>query len=361
MSDTALLSVQRLELPLEPPLVNARGEWRRRCSLVARLRDPSGHYGQGEAAPLPNFSRDSLADCERALDSIPITRLAALEGLSTPHVLLAAAAELVPEEVPAARFALETALLDRLGHRSGQPLWQLIAQLLPPSGDRPGKAPVELCALLPSDDPGAAISEARRREQAGVLTFKLKIGPDRVRERQLATLGALRSVLGTRCKLRLDANGSLSSEALPLTLRQLAAFQPEFVEEPLAVMDLAAYAASPCPLALDESLQALDVAGVEAFLKLPTARALVLKPTALGGIQRCLMLAHQSQRHAREVVVSHTLEGPLGWAACAHLALALQSTSAAGLWPLSHQRGAGPSIIDGHLIADAGAGLGVGP
>lgn len=357
MTHIELLTFQRLELPLDPPLVNARGEWQRRRTLLIQLTDARGHHGHGEAAPLPNFSRDDLNDCELALRRIAPARLAALDGLASPRALLDAAAQLLPEQVPAARFALETALLDRLGRRSGRPLWRLLVDALPEDVGRPS-GPVPLCALLPSHDPEAALSEARRLELAGVRTFKLKIGPDRVSPAQLETLTALRSALDSSIHLRLDANGSLSTQELRSTLRRLATFQPELVEEPLARLDLEAYAASPCPIALDESLQTLAPASVDAFLELATGHALVLKPTALGGFAHCLELAARCTRLGRRSIVSHTLEGPTGWSACAHLALALGQPSAAGLWPLRHQRGGNPTVVGGLLVPGDGAGLG---
>lgn len=357
MAATALLTLRRSELPLDPPLVNARGEWHRRSTLILQLHDAEGHHGRGEAAPLPNFSSDSLDECESALRTIPPARLAALDEVSSPRALLDAAGELLPERVPAARFALETALLDRLGRRSEQPLWKLIGEALigPLAGS---SGPVELCALLPSHDSDAALSEARRCEQLGVRTFKLKIGPDTVKAAQLATLAALRSVLDPRIELRLDANGSLNPELLQATLRELAAFQPLLVEEPLAELDLEAYAASPCPLALDESLQSLPTASVDAFLGLANGHALVLKPTALGGFARCLSLASRSVLSGGRVIVSHTLEGPIGWSACAHLAIALGGPGAAGLWPLRHQHGGSPPVVGGLLVPVDVAGLG---
>ena len=357
MANVELLTLQRLELPVDPPLVNARGAWQRRSTLIVQLHDAQGRHGHGEAAPLPNFSTDSLPACEHALRTIPPARLAALSGVTSPRALLDAAAELLPDDVPAARFALETALLDRLGRRSGQPLWKLIAEALPPTLAGPS-SPIELCALLPSRGPDAAISEARRCRRAGVKTFKLKIGPTRVGPTQLATLTALRSALDPGIALRLDANGSLSPEELHSTLRQLAAFQPELVEEPLAELDLEAYTGSHCPLALDESLQTLDPASVDAFLGLATGQALVLKPTALGGFARCMNFAARSVLLGRRVIVSHSLEGPIAWSACAHLALALRQPGAAGLWPLRHQRAESPRVVGGLLMPSDAAGLG---
>jgi o-succinylbenzoate synthase len=351
------LSCRRLELPVTPALRNARGAWSQRTILVLELQG-MGEPGHGEASPLPDYSPDSVDGCQAALLAISVTELAALEALRSPGELLAEAARLIPEEFPAARFALETALLDRLGRHLRRPLWSLLQDLV--SGLPANQAgPVELCALLDSCDPERALAEARRQGSSGVNTFKLKIGPHVLQPEQAATLTVLRTALGRSIQLRLDANGSLDRSTWAETLQQVAAYDPQYVEEPLADPRPEDFARSSCPLALDESLRSLDQSSLLQFLSLPSCVALVLKPTALGGFSRCMALAGLARAHARALVVSHALEGPLGWLACAHLALALAPGAAAGLWPLAHQLARPqPLLRGGKLHAPQAAGLG---
>jgi O-succinylbenzoate synthase len=195
----------------------------------------------------------------------------------------------------------------------------------------------------------------------GVRTFKLKMGPEMLQPAQQATLALLRATLGSAVALRIDANRSLNRLALADTLRTLATYHPEFVEEPLSDPQIEDFAASPCGLALDESLHSLDAVALQGLLRLPTCRALVLKPTCLGGLGRCLVLARQGKSLGCEPVVSHALEGPLGWAACAHLALALSPGVAAGLWPLAHQVSNTPLFAAGQLRPVVNPGLGIVP
>ncbi len=54
-------------------------------------------------------------------------------------------------------------------------------------------------------------------------------------------------------------------------------------------------------------------------------RALIVKPTLLGGIAACAGWAGQAQRLAAELVLSHAFEGPLGLALSAALALGFGS------------------------------------
>lgn len=349
------IELQRAAYRLDSPLRSAIGSWNERASLLVRLGSASGVEGVGEAAPLPGYSPETLEDCERALAALAAEPLLALADESVPERLGQAARALVPEHLPAARFALETALLDRAARGAGEPLWRLLAARTP---EGPGPAAVRLCALLPSDDPAAALARARELVAREVGVFKLKIGPDRLGAAQAATLAALRGEHGRRIELRVDANRTLG-DSWRDTARQLAAYEVELLEEPIAAPP-EQLAGSPCPLALDESLQGLDPGGLERCLATSGARAVVLKPTTLGGLGACVQLAAAARARGCDVIVSHTLEGPIGWAACAHLALALVHPRAAGLAPLPHQRGAGPAIVGGRLLASAASGLGDG-
>jgi o-succinylbenzoate synthase len=343
-----------VERNVDPPQQSARGRWTRRLGLELALRD-SETTGVGEAAPLPGYSPDTIDDSERALTSLDL-HTSTLDS-DDPRELIATAAALIPRELPAARFALETALLDRAGRRSGRPLWQLLAQLVPGSDARP-LAPVALCALLPSGEPARALELARAHMAHGVRAFKLKVGPDQLDGAPEATLVALRRELGSDVALRLDANQSLSRAALADTLRRVAQHSVEFLEEPLADPTPGELADSPCPLALDELLQRLPEEELRSWLERSRVRVVVLKPTALGGLGVCLRLALAARAVGCDVVVSHTLEGPIGWAACAHLAIALGGARAAGLAPLAHQAAPLPRVVRGRLLPPSEPGIG---
>jgi o-succinylbenzoate synthase len=371
VTSAAPLRLRRVQRRLDPPQRNARAEWSERASLELALGSPEGTTAWGEAAPLPDYSPDGLDEAERALAGLPGAPLAALAEVDDASVLIDAAAALIPPGLPSARFALETALLDRAAQRAKRPLWSTLAQLAGESaGDahhsRPAQALAEaqsvaLCALLPSGDPSAALALARRHVAAGVTCFKLKVGPQRVTTEQDATLAALRAELGAGVTLRADANGSLSPDRLRSSLEQLAAHGLEFLEEPLTGVEPERLRDSPCALALDESLQLMPPAALARWLAQPALRVLVLKPTALGGLGACIGLARAARAHGREAVVSHALEGPIGWAACAHLALGLGGARAAGLWPLAHQAAARPRIERGRLVPSREPGLGAWP
>jgi o-succinylbenzoate synthase len=357
LSGASALLLHRSELALEQPLVNANTSWQRRSVLRVELHDALGASGWGEASPLPGYSRESSSECARALEALDASALRALEAPASPRGLLEAAAAAVPEALPAARFALETALLDRLGRRTGRPLFELLREA---AGVDAEPRPVPLCALLPSE-PGRALELARSYLARGVCTFKLKVGPECFSPAQEQTLVTLRAAFGAQIQLRLDANRSLSRGGLSALLVRAAELGVEFLEEPVLAPEPELLASSPCPLALDESLQGLSSQALDRWLMLGSVRVLVLKPTALGGFGACLALAGAARRHGRDIVVSHALEGPIGWAACAHLALALAGRTPAGLWPLAHQRAPSPEVMGHEIAVPREPGLGARP
>lgn len=245
----------------------ARGLTRREAVIVEVTR-PSGAIGYGEAAPLA--PGDSIGTVLRALED--------------PRVAS-----------PSARFALETAELDALARERGVPLAAVL-------GDPVAALP---CAVV-LDDAVATTAPC----------IKIKVGPGGDLDRVRAIAAA-----NPHATLRLDANRTWPRDTVHARLAALADLPIELVEEPCT--DARTLGPLPLPLALDESL--VEHAG------LAHAAAVVLKPTLLGGFAACRALAARARAAGLAAIVTHGLEGPIGTAACAALALALGGDRAAGL------------------------------
>lgn len=319
---------------------SARGRWTERRGLLLLLSGDGqdAEHGQGEASPLAGFSRDSLPDCAAALAAF-CARLAA-----RPLIIDTAAPE--PDKVrrqlegalcridpalPAARFAVASALLDLWGRRVGLPAHRLLR-----GADAAG--PVPLSALLDGEDEARLIRAARAALARGLRALKWKLGRRPFAD-ELRLLHALRAAVGPDVALRLDAGQSFPPEEVADRLAALAPLHPEYVEEPAPP---GAWPARPAvPLALDESLldPSLDV---EALLRARTCAALVLKPMALDPL-RCLDLAALARAHGARVVITHLFDGPVGLAAAAELALAT-SADPSGLDPHAGLRAFPPAL-----------------
>jgi o-succinylbenzoate synthase len=304
---------------LSEPMASAAGRWSERRTALLVLDGGDGHFGLGEAAPLPGYSTDTLEDAVRALRTLPGA------GWSLPA-----------GAPPSARAALETALLDLLARRAARPAWALLAH----HGEAPAIPPPSPRAVslwLPVD-PARALVAVEAALGRGIRAFKVKLEP--ASEAGLLTLRTLRERYGSAISLTADANRSLGRadlERLLPPLRKLALAwleEPsrEPIETPLGV-----------PLALDESMQA----GAPDFSRARSAgvAAIMLKPTTLGGLEPCLRLAAAAASQGIVGVASHTLEGPVGFMACAALALALGADRAHGLAPHAALAGERPPAL----------------
>lgn len=287
-------------------LVGAAAGQTRREALLVRLGDADGCTGQGEAAPLPGYSPDTLAQCAAQLQAVKLDRLPPFDGGTPTIETLAQALRVAALDAPAARFAFETALLDWLGQRRGES----VARLLGGAAGASRRLPL---SALVSDLAAAHAAHAR-----GIRCFKLKIAPATL-DADLRLASSLREAYGAAVALRFDGNGRFAPAAAHELLRRLAPLAPEFIEEPLPWPALAALADAPVPLAADESLTSAQawpaLAGV--------CRVLVLKPTLLGGLGACLALARDAAARGLATVVTHTFDGPVALAAAAELAVAL--------------------------------------
>lgn len=353
-------TVERFSGPTPVLLGNARRMWRERSGLLLSLRDDEGHTAQGEATPLPGYSPDDLDGCRVALDTVDWDEQSRVRGASLLE-MLACASRSVPPELPAARFAIETALLDLAAQRARRPAWSLLRAGVRRLESQP--LPIPLCGLLarPAADEREVLDSATRLLGRGLTTLKLKLGYDG----DIELARALRARAGERVLLRFDANRGWPAAEVDERLRELSGVVPELVEEPTAAFD--DLGSSPVPLALDETLQspgALDRLR-QRFLPL-RLDAVVLKPAALGGLVRCVELAARAQGLGLGVIVSHLFDGPVGLAAAGALALAVASPErASGLdrhaglaaWPATPI----PIIGETHVLPIDAAGLGLEP
>lgn len=349
------LELRPYRVALERRFSNSRREWRERAGLLLELTDEEGVVGQGEAAPLPGFSREDLSSVERALSAYAS---ATLESPAfTREAIGAFTGSLGHHE--SARFGLETALLDWFARRRAEPVHRLLREL---SRTTPGVPSIPLAALLDASTTDETLEAAARALAHGFRTLKLKLGRPGAFEGELRTLEKVRALVGPNVKLRLDANRAFPRGVALERLAALAPFRPELVEEPLEPG--APLPPHPgVPLALDESLAENRELSRELSGECGVVAA-VLKPAMHGGALSALALAARAMELGITPIVSHAFEGPIGFALACELALALGASSfAAGLAPhaaLAPWHAPLPAAVDGaSLVLHSEPGLGL--
>lgn len=334
-------------LPFKEPYVTARGVLARREMVLLRVRDGDGVAGLGEAVPLALRGGVPLAEVVRELEGWG--EHGSVEGLSAP-----------------ARCAVETALMDLRGRRVGIGL-----------GEGVRDEAVECNATLVAGPPDAVAAEAERWARDGFTTFKLKLGAETANDPDNRGLSrsrgswdveqvrAVREALGPSVRIRVDANEAWDLETAKATLADLEPFEVELAEQPVAGLEaMAALAATTSiPLAADESVASLDEA--EEAAALGACAYTGIKLSKAGGPEEALAIADVLPAY-----VTSALDGPVGIAAAAQVALSLAETDHPERLHLAHglatQRLFAATIAsiecevrDGMLHLPPGPGLGV--
>ena len=294
----AQAGVERRLLRYHSPIVTAHGTLEDRWTVLLTLVDEDGNVGMGEAAPLAGFTSDTVEAAESAL-------------------LGWAADETDDGDPPAsvtARAAIDSALLDLAARIAGTTVHRLLA---PESPDR-----LAVSALATGGSPAAIATSAAAAVAAGHATVKVKVGTHGIHD-DVDRVSAVRSRIGPDVRLRLDANGAWGVGEALRYLDRLAAFDIEFVEEPVAGLDDLAEVrlSSPIPTAVDESARTVD--DVIRAVEMGAADLVVLKPSAIGGPLEAARAAAIVRSAGLDVVVTSLLEGSVGIRAAAHLASAI--------------------------------------
>jgi L-alanine-DL-glutamate epimerase-like enolase superfamily enzyme len=320
-----------LEGKLSESLAGAAAGLSKRTFAVLRLTRGDGTSGLGEASPLPGYSPDSIAQVSDELQRLTDAPVSA-NPLASALELLVDTFAAHPLEHPSSCLALETALLDWLGHTRGKPIHQILA-------GRVERHPVPIADLVTEANPASWPAHADELLADGATHLKLKVGCDL--DAELAALETIRRAHPT-LPLRLDANRRIPIDALRLHAKSFESLELELFEEPVAPLHWPAALSLPLPFALDETLR--DERLSQLLLESGKIRAVVIKPMVLGGLRASFEIAERAAAHGAQNLVSHTFDGPIARAVTAELALALQTELAAGLgshpalalWPSHH-------------------------
>jgi L-alanine-DL-glutamate epimerase-like enolase superfamily enzyme len=298
------LAYERRTLRLARALQTSYGAVRERELLVVSLGSDD-LVGYGEAAPLEAYDGVSIERVEQALDRYApvLERSREMNGAQLVEACRDA------DDLPQALAAIDLALWDRAGRRTGKP----VAALL--SDDYATHVPVN--ATLTALDRAGAAAEAAQAVQDGFSCLKLKVGLGD----DAGRVAAVRAGAGPRAALRLDANGAWSVEQAIAAIDALSPAGLELVEEPThglhAVREVRERVA--VRVSIDET------AGELGALTAGVADAVCLKISRCGGIGRLIAAAALVRSTGAEVYLASTLDGPLGVAAALQAAAALAS------------------------------------
>lgn len=338
-----------LHAPFKEDIVWGSGRRTGTTRLIAKITTEDGTVGWGETialiAAVPAVFDDVVAPLAKGYNIADAERF-------HRHVLGAGYYHHKRAAVMAIS-ALEMAMWDALGKKAGLPLWALWGGQW--------RERVAAAAYLFTPDTIHLAERIKRFADEGYTTFKVKIGYEPQTDLKVAE--AARAAIGD-APLRLDINGAWTPGLAKRMCGKLAGLDPQYIEQPLEMDDLAGHAALrssvSVPIALDESAYTLSDVGN--IVRAGAADVVLLDPHEAGGLWQTIKAAAVCEAVGLPVTLHSGGELALSQAAYVHLAASIPNLAIAIDTEnayLAGDIGEGPALKDGHFAVPQGPGLGV--
>jgi L-Ala-D/L-Glu epimerase len=333
------LDVQPFDLKLTTPFRISRHVQYTASNVLAQITHegvtgigeaaPSEHYGENRGTVLAALAAlaDELGDDPFALEET-LARLNHVLGLN-----------------PSAKAALDMALYDLVGKRLNVPLYKLL-------GLSAAHTPLT-SFTIGIDTPEIMAQKALAASAYPIL--KIKVGT----KNDVANLKAIREV--SKAVIRVDANTAWTPKEAIRAINELAEFNIEFVEQPVAPSDLAGlkYVREhiPLPIITDES--SITVEDIPRVAE--CTDGINIKLMKCGGISHALKMIHVARAHNLKIMIGCMIESSLAITAAAHLTPLIDYADLDGHLLVDNDPYVGVKVEQGKLLLPTGPGLGVLP
>jgi muconate cycloisomerase len=302
-----------LDLPTIRPHQLAMTTMQGQTLMIVRIRTSEGITGIGEGTTIGGlaYGPESPEGMKLAIDTYfkPVL----LEADPTRIGATMAAIGKAAQGNHFAKCAVETALIDALGHRTGLPASELLGSRF---HDRLPVAWTLASGNTQRHIDAAEEMLARRRHNI----FKLKIGRGDARK-NIAHVAAIKAALGDRASVRVDINQAWSEATASACLPLLKDAGVDLIEQPIALRNIRGMARlareTSVAIMADEALS-----GPETAFQMAQAEAadvFALKISQSGGLFAGAKVAAIAEAAGIGLYGGTMLEGAVGTAASAHL------------------------------------------
>ncbi len=315
MSDHKIeqIRVHTISIPAKAVHSHGSGDVAGINSVILEIITDTGITGWGEASPWPVFT----GTVEGNAAALHVHLRPYLTGQDPVQVEkhLNMADKIVVGH-PEAKAALEMALLDITGKITGLSVCELVGGRM--------RDDMGMSFSIANPDFDADLEDIAALWEDGVRIFKLKTGFNS-HQFDLLRCETLRSLYGGALDMRIDYNQGLLAYDAVRCIRDLEAFRPTFVEQPVKMHEREALAhiahTIETPIMADESV--FDPKGALYGAKNRIADIFSLKIMKSGGIRRALEVAAIARAAGIEIYGGCMFETGLAHAAGAHLMAAV--------------------------------------
>jgi len=267
----------------------------------------------GEVAPLPGFSKETIEQVLTVLIENQKNLEAAFRNNEAEQLISILDGI---HNFPSLSFGLDSLLLD-LNSKKNDTLISsnLFNQVL---------SNPSVNGAIGIQDVESSLSKADSLTQNGISTFKIKLGADNHKEREI--IQAVREKY-PEVKIRIDANQAWNIDAAIRCLKSLEEFNIEYCEQPVSENDLIGLKtvkdAVSIPIAADEAVRSFHQA--KELIEVKACDLLILKPSLFGRIKNCIVTKEWANSHNIDVVVTTAFDTIVGRTITAVLASGLGS------------------------------------
>ncbi len=305
-----------LRAPLRTPFKTALRTVELIEDLVVLIDSDDGRTGHGAAPATAVITGDTHGSMIAAIRGHIAPRLigGAVDDLNllTQHVQSAL------QHNSSAKAAVEIALYDLWAQQHGAPLYRLLGG---------GNPTLRTDLTISVNSIETMVADAERAVAAGFTALKIKVGLEI--EQDIARIKAVSAAVAGRASLRLDANQGWTARQAVRALRALedAGVALELVEQPVPANDLAGlqYVSERVNTLVMADESAFDARQVLEIIRRRAADIINIKLMKCGGISQAIRIADLAQLHGVECMMGCMLEGSIGVAAAAHVAVAKAS------------------------------------
>jgi len=281
--------------------------------LVVIIETDSGHLGYGAAPSTPIITGDTHESVIAAINSVfkPLLLGRHLENINdiTQVIQLAMVAN------TSAKAALEIAIYDLWGKLYDAPLYQLLGGGIP-----------KLCTdiTISVDNIDKMVADSLDALSHGFDVLKIKIGKDI--HQDIERVKTIYHEVKNKALIRLDVNQGWTAKQTVKAIHELedAGVELELIEQPVKACDIAGMqyisARVNTPLMADES--AFSPKQVIELITTNAADIINIKLMKTGGISNAIKVADIAAVYEVDCMIGCMLEGSIGVAAAAHLAVA---------------------------------------
>jgi muconate cycloisomerase len=323
--------------------------------VIVRLRTDSGIEGVGECSPWAVFAENAFA-IKATIDHYLAPAIIGLSPFNVEAVLLAMDAAHYGS--PFAKAGVEIAVLDAAGKALSQPVHNLVGGLV---RDR-----VNLSYSVTNQDIEEDLAESRWLLDQGFKVFKIKTGVLPFKQ-EVERFAALRKLVGDDFDLRIDFNQGGKREQVLRLCRELEAFKPTFIEQPVKSWDLdgmiALTAALDTPIVADESVLSWEQ-GFQ-VVKREAADIVSIKLAKTGGVTRGKKVAAVCEAAGLPCYAGAMWESGIGIAAHLHFACSTPAVRYGSDYYICNYLMLDDliveplQVVDGDILVPTGPGLGV--